>query len=93
MTDTTTAAVDNSAALTAMKLPQLQALASELGVSGTAKMRKSDLVDAIQNGGAPVAAPKQAQAPAQHQSEDAAERARRAAIAVTEASCRTAARP
>ena len=85
MTDTTTAAVDNSAALTAMKLPQLQALASELGVSGTAKMRKSDLVDAIQNGGAPVATPKQAQAPAQHQSEDAAERARRAAIAVTEA--------
>ncbi len=68
-----------------MKLPQLQALASELGVSGTAKMRKSDLVDAIKNGGAPVAAPKQDQQPAQNQADDASERARRAAIAVTEA--------
>jgi transcription termination factor Rho len=34
-----------------MKLPQLQALASELGVSGTTKMRKGDLVAAIKNGG------------------------------------------
>ncbi|WP_296666916.1 transcription termination factor Rho [Demequina sp.] len=34
-----------------MKLAQLQALAAELGVSGTARMRKKDLVDAIQNGG------------------------------------------
>ena len=39
------------ASLQAMKLAQLQALASELGVSGTAKMRKSDLVAAIENGG------------------------------------------
>jgi transcription termination factor Rho len=81
-----------------MKLPQLQALASELGVSGTAKMRKSDLVEAIQNGGAPVSAPQvEAQAttnaapsqdaPAQNSTshEDAADRARRAALAVTEA--------
>ncbi len=50
MTDTTVAA-DAGAALSAMKLPQLQALASELGVSGVAKMKKSDLVDAIKNGG------------------------------------------
>ncbi|WP_084039684.1 transcription termination factor Rho [Demequina sp. NBRC 110053] len=34
-----------------MKLPQLQALASELGVSGVKKMRKGDLVEAIKNGG------------------------------------------
>ncbi|WP_156156128.1 transcription termination factor Rho [Demequina maris] len=34
-----------------MKLPQLQALAAELGVSGTARMRKADLVEAIKNGG------------------------------------------
>ena len=54
MTDTTTPVADSAAALNAMKLPQLQALAAELGVSGTAKMRKSDLVEAIQNGGAPV---------------------------------------
>jgi len=57
VTDTTVAA-DKSAALSAMKLTQLQALAAELGVSGTAKMRKSDLVEAIKNGGAPsVTAP------------------------------------
>ena len=48
-----------------MKLPQLQALASELGVSGTTKMRKSDLVEAIKNGG--VVAPK-ADAPKQTES-------------------------
>ncbi len=50
MTETTVAS-DNTGALKAMKLPQLQALASELGVAGTAKMRKSDLIAAIQAGG------------------------------------------
>ncbi len=114
MTDTTTPVADSTAALNAMKLPQLQALAAELGVSGTAKMRKSDLVEAIQNGGAPVEKPAEqpaaetapaaiaapadsapaeapavdAPAPAESsapESEDAAERARRAAAAVTEA--------
>ncbi|WP_062467111.1 transcription termination factor Rho [Demequina maris] len=50
MTDTTVAP-DQTATLTAMKLPQLQALAAELGVSGTARMRKKDLVEAIKNGG------------------------------------------
>nr|WP_203656704.1 transcription termination factor Rho [Demequina activiva] len=44
-----------------MKLPQLQALASELGVSGVKKMRKSDLVEAIKNGGV---VPTKADAPA-----------------------------
>jgi len=58
----TSVAADKTATLSAMKLPQLQALASELGVSGTTKMRKSDLVDAIKNGG--VVAPK-ADAPKQ----------------------------
>ncbi|QTE28761.1 transcription termination factor Rho [Pengzhenrongella sicca] len=44
-----------SAAVSAMRLPELQALAAQLGVPGTSKMRKSDLVDAIKsrrNGGA-----------------------------------------
>ncbi len=50
MTDTSVAG-DTNAALTAMKLPQLQALASELGVAGVTKMKKSDLVAAINNGG------------------------------------------
>jgi len=62
VTDTQEAAAGSGAALSAMKLPQLQALASELGVSGVKKMRKSDLVEAIKNGGvvpakAPSAAP------------------------------------
>nr|WP_255376140.1 transcription termination factor Rho [Demequina sp. NBRC 110056] len=61
MTDTPVAAADSSAALTAMKLPQLQALASELGVSGVKKMRKGDLVEAIKNGGV---VPAKAKAPA-----------------------------
>ena len=35
-------------ALSALRLPELQALAGDLGVAGTSKMRKSDLVTAIQ---------------------------------------------
>ena len=33
--------------LSALRLPQLQAIASELGISGTGRMRKSDLLEAI----------------------------------------------
>ncbi|WP_068262559.1 transcription termination factor Rho [Janibacter limosus] len=54
MTDTTTgdtAATSEqprrSGALSAMRLAQLQQLASSMGITGTAKMRKSDLVTAI----------------------------------------------
>ncbi len=54
----------NNSGLGAMKLPQLQALASELGVSGTSAMKKGDLVDAIQNGGV-VATPPTQDAPTQ----------------------------
>ena len=46
--------------LTALRLPELQAIASQLGISGTARMRKSDLVEAIkarQAGGAGTTAP------------------------------------
>ena len=63
MTDTTVAA-GTSAALSAMKLPQLQALASELGVAGVSKMKKSALVEAINNGGASPAKPAEKAAPA-----------------------------
>ena len=41
--------------LTSLRLPELQAVAAQLGISGTGRMRKSDLVAAItahQNGGA-----------------------------------------
>ncbi|PJI84796.1 transcription termination factor Rho [Luteimicrobium subarcticum] len=36
-----------SGALSSLRLPELQAMAAGLGVKGTSKMRKSDLVDAI----------------------------------------------
>ncbi len=41
--------------LSSLRLPELQAVAAQLGISGTARMRKSDLIAAItarQNGGA-----------------------------------------
>lgn len=43
MTDTN----QTSGSIAALRLPELQAMAAELGVKGTSKMRKSDLVDAI----------------------------------------------
>lgn len=52
MTDTidaaaTTTGGSGSGSISAMRLPELQALASQLGVKGTSKMRKGDLVEAI----------------------------------------------
>ncbi len=54
VTDTTTGASAETAeqprrsgALSAMRLAQLQQLASSMGITGTAKMRKSDLLAAI----------------------------------------------
>ncbi|MEZ0166300.1 transcription termination factor Rho [Kineococcus sp. LSe6-4] len=80
MTDTTDiAATDGTSeaparrtgSLSALRLPQLQALASELGITGTGRMRKVDLLAAIrehQSGtaqsGARTEAPAQAPAPA-----------------------------
>ena len=42
-------------ALTAMRLAELQQLASSMGLKGTSRMRKSELVAAIRDGGAPAA--------------------------------------
>jgi transcription termination factor Rho len=39
--------VDSRAALSALRLPELQAMAAERGITGTSKLRKGDLVDAI----------------------------------------------
>ena len=70
MTDTTEIdAAAPAADLSALRLPQLQAVASQLGITGTARMRKSELVAAIrgrQQGSAapPPAAPSRASAPA-----------------------------
>ncbi|WP_315097393.1 Rho termination factor N-terminal domain-containing protein, partial [uncultured Cellulomonas sp.] len=53
MTDTIEPAVSTSggsarsAGISALRLPELQAMASQLGVKGTSKMRKGDLVQAI----------------------------------------------
>ncbi|TQJ49896.1 transcription termination factor Rho [Phycicoccus sp. SLBN-51] len=49
-----------SGALSTMRLAELQGLASSMGITGTAKMRKGDLITAIkarQSGSAPAAAP------------------------------------
>ncbi|HLR58494.1 MAG TPA: Rho termination factor N-terminal domain-containing protein [Beutenbergiaceae bacterium] len=44
----------SAAALTAMKLPQLQAIASQLGLKGTSRLRKGELIEAIKaHGDAP----------------------------------------
>ncbi|MGC5615292.1 transcription termination factor Rho [Georgenia sp. Z1491] len=48
MTDTIDAA--RQGALTTLKLTELQAIASQMGLKGTARMRKSDLVEAIRAG-------------------------------------------
>ncbi len=72
MTDTTVAGNTN-AALTAMKLSQLQALASELGVAGVSKMKKSDLVAAINNGGVAPARKEKTSRPAEN-TDDAADK-------------------
>ena len=49
MTDTTDNAKPANGALSTMRLAELQTLASELGVKGISKMRKSDLVEAIRS--------------------------------------------
>ncbi|WP_043607122.1 Rho termination factor N-terminal domain-containing protein, partial [Cellulomonas carbonis] len=55
------ASAARSGALSALRLPELQALAAELGLRGTSGMRKSDLVSAIRErraGGTSSAAPR-----------------------------------
>ena len=73
MTDTTPetsapATPRRSGSLSSLRLAELQALASSMGLSGTTKMRKSDLIEAIrarQSGaGVSTQAPERAAAPA-----------------------------
>ncbi len=47
-TDIVESAAATPPSLSTLRLPQLQALAAELGVRGTARMRKSQLIEAIQ---------------------------------------------
>jgi transcription termination factor Rho len=74
------------AAISTLRLPELQVLAAQLGVAGTSKMRKSDLMDAIKTkrsgGRAETIAPRStaghADAPVAQRTEPAAARAERA---------------
>ena len=50
MNDTT-----SGADLAAKKLPELQAIAAELGIKGARRLRKGELIEAIRGGGAPAA--------------------------------------
>ena len=55
-----------AAGLSGMLLPELQSLAASLGISGTARMRKGELITAIserQNGAAPAAPAKATSTP------------------------------
>ena len=67
MTDTINlpAVSGRGGALSSFRLPELQAIASEMGIKGTAKMRKSDLVSAIRDGRGSSDAATRAAAPAQ----------------------------
>ena len=47
----------SGADLAAKKLPELQAIASELGIKGARRLRKGELIEAIRGGSAPSAAP------------------------------------
>ena len=49
VTDPTVRAIrpDTGVKLAALRLPELQALAAELGISGASKLRKGELVDTI----------------------------------------------
>ncbi len=79
-----------SPSLSSLKLAQLQSLASQLGITGARRMRKSDLVEAITNhqrGGAAPALEEQAPA------EEKPKRTRKKAAAPAEAAEETATAP
>ena len=82
MTDTTESAAPAQASLTDLRMPELQALAGRLGITGISKMRKPQLVEAIrekrrangqrtrteqQGGGAPASQPTSSQPPHEQQ--------------------------
>ncbi len=61
--------------LAGLVLPELQALAGQLGIAGTGRMRKSQLIEAIQEHQSGITAPRQGDAPAARQGGAAAPRA------------------
>ncbi|MCG2799944.1 MAG: transcription termination factor Rho [Cellulomonas sp.] len=88
MTDTIDAAATTSGgtapapALSALRLPELQAMAAKLGVKGTSKMRKSDLLATLSGAGRPtVQRTERAAAPARAAAVEPAAAPQRAAAA------------
>ena len=74
MTETTDTTAARGGSLTTLKLAELQQLAGSLGITGTSRMRKGDLVSAIQQARGGAGGAKRESAPA-----EGAPRARRAA--------------
>ncbi|MDO5662398.1 MAG: Rho termination factor N-terminal domain-containing protein, partial [Brachybacterium sp.] len=62
MTDTPTDTGANTP-LESKKLPELQAMASQLGMKGVRRLRKGELIEAIRNGGQTTAASSTTSAP------------------------------
>jgi transcription termination factor Rho len=67
-------ATSGGSGLSSLLLPELQSLANDLGIEGTAKLRKSQLIEAIQahQAGTTSAAPAPAAAPAAEEPQQAA---------------------
>lgn len=63
MSETTQSEPVRSGSLTALRLPQLQEMAAGLGIKGYRRLRKSELIDAIQAAQSGNSAPKTSQEP------------------------------
>ena len=70
MSETTQTEPVRSGSLTALRLPQLQEMAVGLGIKGYRRLRKSELIDAIQSAQSGNSAPKTTQEPAAKQASE-----------------------
>ncbi|WP_293878801.1 transcription termination factor Rho [uncultured Brevibacterium sp.] len=70
MSETTQTEPVRSGSLTALRLPQLQEMAAGLGIKGYRRLRKSELIDAIQSAQSGNSAPKTTQEPAAKQASE-----------------------
>lgn len=72
MSETTQSEPVRSGSLTALRLPQLQEMAAGLGIKGYRRLRKSELINAIQSAQSGNAAPKTSQEPVAKQAPETA---------------------
>nr|WP_275433645.1 transcription termination factor Rho [Brevibacterium sp. ACRRH] len=70
VSETTQTEPVRSGSLTALRLPQLQEMAAGLGIKGYRRLRKSELIDAIQSAQSGNSAPKTTQEPAAKQASE-----------------------